>query len=107
MTNSLGERVKALRLEAGETQIELAKAIDSTQVLVSNVERGITQQTHALALIAQHYGVSAVWLKTGEGDKQDAREKYAQEMLRFFYQMDPVDRDMMYAILKLKAQKKK
>jgi len=63
---AVGERVRALRLGAGETQYELAERAVIWQTYVSMLERGVLPLTRELlAVIAVHYGASVERLVDG------------------------------------------
>jgi transcriptional regulator with XRE-family HTH domain len=65
----IGERIKSLRNENGETQTTLAKAIHTTQFSISKIETGKMALTmDNLLKIANHYGVSLNYLCTGIKD---------------------------------------
>jgi len=50
------ERIKQARLEANETQEDLAKVLEKTRVAVSDIERGrVLVNAADLSLIAAHY----------------------------------------------------
>jgi len=56
-------RVKKLRKNAGEQQKELAEAVGMSQAAVSDIENGRKTTTfEKLALICQHYNVTADYL---------------------------------------------
>ena len=56
-------RVKKLRKSAGEQQKELAEAVGMSQAAVSDIENGRKTTTfEKLALICQHYNVTADYL---------------------------------------------
>jgi transcriptional regulator with XRE-family HTH domain len=99
MTDGLGERLRKLRLEAGETQVGLAKAIGVTQVLVTNVERGISKSTRYAPQLAAHYNVSALWLATGQGSRDDQDDPEAQEILADIMGLEPRDKEIIRNLL--------
>ena len=85
MKYKFGERIKALRKAAGETQVELAQALGVTQSSLSSLESGIFNASKSTAQIADHYGVSAIWLATGEGNKEiTAATSDSEEMVRHY-----------------------
>ncbi len=69
MNIELKDRLKQARKEAKKTQQEVADIAGMTQPSYSELERGESQGSKHLALIANYLGVSALWLTSGEGEK--------------------------------------
>lgn len=58
VNNYFRMRVKQARLDAGETQADLARILEKTRVAVSDLERGRVAVSAAdLSIIAAHYGL--------------------------------------------------
>jgi transcriptional regulator with XRE-family HTH domain len=75
---SLGERIKALRLEGGLQQRQLAEKADLTPSMVSQIESGrLTPSLHTLGRIAAALGVPIATLFDGQpaGRIQISRKK--------------------------------
>ncbi len=73
-----GEKLKALRLERGYTQEQLAQKVDVTKRTLINYEQGrcYPKQTEILARLAQEFDVSVDYLMSDEDRYiQDAHEK--------------------------------
>jgi DNA-binding XRE family transcriptional regulator len=65
--DSLGERVRVLRLERGLTQEELAGSRFSKEYL-SQIERGVSRPTlTTIAWLAERLGADPIFLETGVG----------------------------------------
>lgn len=104
MKYKFGERIKALRKAAGETQVELAQALGVTQSSLSSLESGIFNASKSTAQIADHYGVSAIWLATGEGNKEiTAATSDSEEMVRHYLSLDDSQRATLLALVKSMA----
>ncbi len=75
---SIGLRIKELREKNGESQEDLAKALNFHQNNISKIEKGNSLTSQNLILIAQHYNVSLDYLCKGEGgtDLLDTLKKY-------------------------------
>jgi len=69
-TGSLGRRLRDARTRAGLTQVELAAAIGVTQSMISDIERGDTDDIMGSNLIraADALRVSPRWLMIGEDE---------------------------------------
>jgi transcriptional regulator with XRE-family HTH domain len=53
LNTALGSTIKALRIEKGLTQEQLAEKCDTSAVYISEIERGIKQPTfHAVCIIS-------------------------------------------------------
>jgi transcriptional regulator with XRE-family HTH domain len=67
--NSVGDRLRQSREQAGLSQSQLAEEIGATRSAIAQVEAGISNSLNAenLAKAAQRLGKSAVWLATGDG----------------------------------------
>lgn len=60
------DRVRALMAERGESQAELARAIDTPRQTISVwISKNKLPRPEALAKLAEHYGVSPAWLQYG------------------------------------------
>src|SRR6185503_1526435 len=67
MSSSLGERIKALRIERELQQRQLAEKADLTPSMVSQIESGrLSPSLHTLGKIATALGVSIASLFDGE-----------------------------------------
>jgi SOS-response transcriptional repressor LexA len=69
MTDTLKDRIKLARKEAKLTQDEVARAIQITQPTYSELETGKSLGSKHLAEIAHLFGVNALWLASGKGQK--------------------------------------
>lgn len=70
----LANRLRASRLKAEMTQVELAAKAGVSQSLVTQIERDIIKSTESLAVLALALGVDPEWLR---GDKKDAKKVLA------------------------------
>lgn len=66
---NLADRIKEERGRLGLNQEELAKLIGKGQSFIGNLESGLRKETALFPELAQVFGVSAMWLKTGKGDR--------------------------------------
>lgn len=71
-TRNIGERVRAIRLSKGMTQIQLAARAGIKQPALSSIETGDTTWLRGgnLLNLAAALEVSPKWLETGLGDPQ-------------------------------------
>lgn len=73
-------RLKELRLECGETQKDLAKAIEVGRTTISEYESGkIVPKQEGLLKIANHYNVSVDYL-TGVSNERATRKQNASNL---------------------------
>lgn len=66
---SIGDRIRALRKEAGLTQQQMADIVGTTKQYVSQLESGRNQTPNGVYLEgwSRRFGVNTRWLSTGEG----------------------------------------
>jgi transcriptional regulator with XRE-family HTH domain len=77
-----GERIRALRKVLGLTQKEFADRIGITYQMLGLYERGKYEPSEkVLKLISSTFGVSYEWLKTGQGEMWERKEKTLLEEL--------------------------
>ena len=77
-----GERIRALRKTLGLTQKEFADRIGITYQMLGLYERGeYDPPDKVLKLISSTFGVSYNWLKTGQGEMWERKEKALLEEL--------------------------
>lgn len=62
---TLKDRLKFARKNAGLSQVELAERVGIKQASISEIERGLTRSSGHLVKIAQACGVDPVWLSEG------------------------------------------
>ena len=66
---TIGERIKYLREKNGESQVDLGKILNRTQMAISKIENDETSLTlENQILIAEHYNVSHDYLITGRNN---------------------------------------
>lgn len=68
------DRLKQARKNAKMTQVELAKAVNTTQGSISDLESGRNKSTTNLIEIAGALGVNPTWLATGQGEPRPYSE---------------------------------
>ncbi|MDD3401427.1 MAG: helix-turn-helix transcriptional regulator [Eubacteriales bacterium] len=67
---ALGERIKQIRKEQGHTQLAFAQLLGVSKPHISNVESGTANPSESLIKsICFTFGISELWLKTGEGQR--------------------------------------
>lgn len=69
--NELKDRIRAERKRMKLSQDALAKRVDQSmgQSFISNLENGLRSETPFFPELAEIFGVSAYWLKTGKGQR--------------------------------------
>jgi repressor LexA len=79
---NVGRRIKQLRQTLGLTQTEFASKIGITYKMLGLYERGKYEPSEkVLKLISSTFGISYEWLKTGQGEMWEKREKTLLEEL--------------------------
>ena len=67
-TETVGDRVKVIRIALKMSQIEMAKRLGVTQPTISAIEHGTRPLTHSLLLLLVKEGFSADWIMNGMGE---------------------------------------
>jgi transcriptional regulator with XRE-family HTH domain len=99
---TIGQRVRAVRLEKKLSQAKLGKAVGVSQQAIGQLETGDTRETALIAKIAKELGVSAYWLDTGLGPREDVQEDAlnddAAELVQIYEDLDGERRRMLKAM---------
>lgn len=79
---SIGERIRALRKEHGETQERFSSRIGLKRNSVTQIELGINRPSAVvIKAICREYGVRREWLLTGEGDMYPPDDDHAIDIV--------------------------
>ena len=66
------DRIRIVRKRSGLNQTEFGSRIGATQAMLTSYETGRVEPSDTvLKLISKEFGVSYIWLKTGEGPMED------------------------------------
>lgn len=95
---TIGTRLKQARKAAQLTQVELAKRVGLNQSTLSDLEIGKSVGSTSLAALAHALGVNALWLETGRGEREAAKEQ-PQEQITFSESLDDIARTPRELIL--------
>ena len=82
------ERIRVLRGELGLTLVQLGEVLGITAAAVSSIETGkssVTDRTRSA--IVREFGVSELWLRTGEGEIFPPKTR-AEELAAFFHVLE-------------------
>lgn len=79
---TLGERVKARRMELGITQKELGDLVGVSQNSITKIENG--GNTTFITELASALGVDVMWLSTGASDHKSAQKVIEQSLDNYF-----------------------
>jgi transcriptional regulator with XRE-family HTH domain len=86
-----GQRIRALRLERGFSQVELARAMDVHQTNISAIERGQRALTiHQVLKLARALKVSTDQILTGKGSRKPSPN--GQVDRRFLRRLQKIDK---------------
>ncbi|WP_423820868.1 XRE family transcriptional regulator [Salinisphaera sp. SPP-AMP-43] len=75
--NTVGERVKYARKEAGMSVVDLAQKTKLARTTIYDLERGDSKSTTRLPAIAAATGFNATWLETGYGLMRGMKDRGA------------------------------
>jgi len=76
MINSIGERIRELRNFHGETQANLADAVNVSRVVVAKWENGQPLKAEDIIAIAKHYDITTDSLLLGSTDEKATKLSY-------------------------------
>lgn len=96
------DRIKAVRKSNDLTMEQFGSRIGLTKTSVSRLESGITSVTDQTAKsICREFGVSEVWLRTGQGQMLDDAAESILDRLAAEYHLDDRKRAILTAFLQL------
>ena len=98
------DRVKTVRKTRGLNQTEFGERIGATQAMVTSYETGrVVPADSILMLIAKEFGVSYVWLKTGEGpmDDPELENDLSQNLMNTYMSLPERLRMLVDALVKM------
>jgi len=79
---TVGQRMRAVRLESGLNQTEFANELLLSKNAVSVMETGLRNPSkRTIKSISERFGVSLEWLVTGKGEMHVDPDKHAKQQL--------------------------
>lgn len=106
--SAINERIKAVVAESGKTKTAFAKEINISQPYLSQMcaEGGKVPSDRTISDISRKFGVSELWLRTGEGEmhEPDVREREIEEFVgRALRDCKPsIQRRMLFVLARLR-----
>ncbi|GHV83317.1 hypothetical protein AGMMS50212_06570 [Spirochaetia bacterium] len=100
---TVNERIKEARLSLNMTQIQFSKAIFLSNGYIADLENGHrTANDRIIHLISLVFGISKVWLKTGDGAMfNNTPEEKMERILNLFNELNPHFQD--YVLRQIEA----
>ena len=68
--DTLGKRLRYCRHSKGITQAVIGKAVGMSQANLSDLENDLYPSSSFIPHLASYYGISSLWLATGEGERE-------------------------------------
>ena len=100
--SAINDRIRELRKDKGLTMEQFGEVIGLTKATVSRLESGAVSATEqTVKSICREFGVSEVWLRTGEGQMLDDAADSILDRLAAEYHLDDRKRAILTAFLKL------
>lgn len=100
--SEINERIKQVRKSKGLTMEQFGSRIGLGKSAVNKIEKGINGTTdQTVQSICREFGVSEVWLRTGDGPMLDDRSGSILDRLVAEYHLDDRKRAILTAFLKL------
>ncbi len=98
----MNERIKAARKVLGLTMEQFGARIGMGKSSVSKIEKGANSTTdQTIKSICREFGVSEMWLRTGEGEMFDQSAESSLDRLATEYHLDERKKAIISAFLKL------
>lgn len=102
--SAINDRIRELRKDKGLTMEQFGEVIGLTKATVSRLESGAVSATEqTVKSICREFGVSEVWLRTGEGQMLDDAADSILDRLAAEYHLDDRKRAILTAFLKLSS----
>jgi len=100
--SEINDRIKQVRKSKGLTMEQFGSRIGLGKSAVNKIEKGINGTTdQTVQSICREFGVSEVWLRTGEGQMLDDAADSVLDRLAAEYHLDDRKRAILTAFLKL------
>ena len=100
--SEINDRIKEVRKIKGLTMEQFGARIGLGKSAVNKIEKGINGTTdQTIQSICREFGVSEVWLRTGEGQMLDDAADSVLDRLAAEYHLDDRKRAILTAFLKL------
>lgn len=100
--SEISDRIKEIRATKGLTMEQFGARIGLGKSAVNKIEKGINGTTdQTIQSICREFGVSEVWLRTGEGQMLDDAADSILDRLAAEYHLDDRKRAILIAFLKL------
>lgn len=100
--SEINDRIKEVRKIKGLTMEQFGARIGLGKSAVNKIEKGINGTTdQTIQSICREFGVSEVWLRTGEGQMLDDTSDSILDRLAAEYHLDDRKRAILTAFLKL------
>jgi transcriptional regulator with XRE-family HTH domain len=107
---TMGNRVKALRISKRMTQQQLADAIDVTQPAITKIEKGKTQVVTSVVLdkLAKELSSTSSYILHGSTNSEDHEHAMiSAEMVAIFMSLPLVDKETILRIARSMSSEKK
>lgn len=99
--NSLGQRLKMARIQAGLTQGQIAKLLEMHRPTISEIEADRRKvSAEEINSFCKHYKVSVNWLTGANTDDSDLKEAKVEFAARELSKISPDDLDKVMKLLK-------
>jgi transcriptional regulator with XRE-family HTH domain len=105
---TINERVKAIRIELGHTQIDFGKRIAVGQGYLASIENGQRAVTEKiLKLICKEFNVNENWLRSEEGEMFKSENNLIGLLGSKIDDLDEMDKKIITEYLKLSINHRK
>lgn len=104
---TIGERIKKIRLDSGETQESFAENLNLTKSTISIAESNKRNLSRRVLIdISNKYHVNISWLESEEGEPYEETEETILKLLRAEYNLDEIDVEIIRMYLQLTPEER-
>lgn len=106
-TMTIGDRIKKIRLDSGETQETFAENLNLTKSTISIAESNKRNLSRRVLIdISNKYHVNLTWLEEGQGEPYEESEDTILRLLKAEFSLDEIDVEIIKMYLQLTPEER-
>ncbi len=104
---TIGDRIKKIRLDSGETQETFAENLNLTKSTISIAESNKRNLSRRVLIdISNKYHVNLTWLEEGQGEPYEESEDTILRLLKAEFSLDEIDVEIIKMYLQLTPEER-
>lgn len=104
---TIGDRIKKIRLDSGETQEVFAENLNLTKSTISIAESNKRNLSRRVLIdISNKYHVNLSWLEEGQGEPYEESEDTILRLLKAEFSLDEIDVEIIKMYLQLTPEER-